>query len=136
VTVGLAVTFIGVATVGGIVIRFTDPHNFTSVGLGIWWALQTVTTVGYGDVVPTTVAGRIVGSIEMVVGVAFIAFVTAGVTSALIQRSEAELEETERERNERNTQTIMDELGQARQALKELSQRLESIDNKIAPPSA
>jgi voltage-gated potassium channel Kch len=135
VTVGLAVTFIGVATVGGIVIRLTDPHNFTSVGLGIWWALQTVTTVGYGDVVPTTVAGRIVGSVEMGLGVAFIAFVTAGVTSALIQRSEVELEKAERERSERNTQTIMNELGQARQALTELRQLLQSIDDKIARPN-
>src|SRR5262249_30506982 len=89
VTVGLAVTFVGVAVVGGIVIRFTDPHNFSSVGLGIWWALQTVTTVGYGDVVPTTAAGRIVGSVEMVLGGAFIAFVTGGVTSALIRRRQA-----------------------------------------------
>src|SRR5262249_4508629 len=99
VTVGLAGTLVGVAVVGGIVIRFTDSHNFSSVGLGIWWALQTVTTVGYGDVVPTTVAGRIVGSVEMVLGVAFIAFVTAGVTSALIRRSEAEVEKAERERS-------------------------------------
>ena len=96
VTVGLAVTFVGVAVVGGIVIRFTDPHNFASVGLGIWWALQTVTAVGYGDVVPTTVAGRIVGSAEMVLGVAFIAFVTAGVTSVLIRRSEAEADAEKR----------------------------------------
>jgi voltage-gated potassium channel Kch len=118
------------------VIRFTDPHNFASVGLGIWWALQTVTTVGYGDVVPNTVAGRIVGSVEMVLGVAFIAFVTAGVTSALIQRSEAEAENAERERTERNTQTIMNELGQAREALAELGERLEGIEVKITRPGA
>jgi voltage-gated potassium channel Kch len=129
-------TFVGVAVIGGIVIRFTDPHNFASVGLGIWWALQTVTTVGYGDVVPNTVAGRIVGSVEMVLGVAFIAFVTAGVTSALIQRSEAEAENAERERTERNTQTIMNELGQAREALAELGERLEGIEVKITRPGA
>jgi voltage-gated potassium channel Kch len=136
VTVGLAVTFVGVAVVGGTVIRFTDPHNFGSVGLGIWWALQTVTTVGYGDVVPTTVAGRIVGSAEMVLGVAFIAFVTAGVTSALIQRGEAEAQNAERERSEQNTQTVMNELGLARAALAELSERLEGIEVKISGRSA
>ena len=57
VTFGLALTFVGLALVGGILIRFVDHENFPSVGLGIWWALQTVTTVGYGDVVPTTLAG-------------------------------------------------------------------------------
>ena len=55
---GLSVTFVGLAFVGAIVIRIADPDNFPSLGLGIWWALQTVTTVGYGDVVPTTAVGR------------------------------------------------------------------------------
>ena len=54
VTVGLAVAFVGLALVGAIVMRFADSENFPSVGLAMWWALQTVTTVGYGNVVPTT----------------------------------------------------------------------------------
>src|SRR4029450_5444395 len=53
VTFGLAATFFALALVGGLVMRVADSHNFPSVGLAIWWALQTVTTVGYGDVVPT-----------------------------------------------------------------------------------
>ena len=40
--------------------RFADSDNFPSVGLAMWWALQTVTTVGYGGVVPTTVFGRVI----------------------------------------------------------------------------
>jgi voltage-gated potassium channel len=66
--------------------RIADPHNFPSFGLAVWWALQTITTVGYGDVVPTTALGKVVGSVEMVIGVSFIAFLTAGVTSTVIQR--------------------------------------------------
>src|SRR5262245_25203582 len=81
VTIGLAMTFVAIAVLGGVLIRFVDKDNFPSVGLGIWWAIQTVTTVGYGDVVPTTVTGRLVGSGVMVLGIAFISFVTAGVTS-------------------------------------------------------
>jgi len=131
VTVGLALTFVAMAVVGGVVIRFTDPHNFSSVGLGIWWALQTVTTVGYGDVVPTTHAGRVVGGVEMVVGVAFIAFVTAGVTSAVIQRGEAEAQEADRIRDEQNTQRIIDSLTQTGEALTEVNTRLDHIEAKI-----
>jgi voltage-gated potassium channel len=132
VTFGLALTFIGLAVVGAIVMRVADPDNFPSVGLAIWWALQTVTTVGYGDVVPTTVAGRVVGGVEMVIGVAFIAFVTAGVTSSVVQRGEAEAQEADRVRDERNTQAIMDELTDARRTLADLGGRLADIESKIA----
>ena len=132
VTIGLAVTFVGMAVVGAVLMRFADPHNFPSVWLAIWWALQTVTTVGYGDVVPTTVLGRVVGGAEMVVGVAFIAFVTAGVTSAVIQRGQLEQEKAEQAREEQNTQAIIDALAQATRALAELGDRLTGIESKIA----
>src|SRR5262245_17092664 len=93
VTVGLALTFVGLAVVGAALMRLADSGNFPTFGLAIWWALQTVTTVGYGDVVPTSFAGRFLGGAEMVIGVSFIAFVTAGVTSAVIERAEAEAQE-------------------------------------------
>ena len=131
VTIGLAVTFVGLAVVSAIVMRFADPHNFPSVWLAIWWALQTVTTVGYGDVVPTTVAGRLVGGAEMVIGVAFIAFVTAGVTSAVIQRGQLEEADAEQARDERNTQAIIDALAQTTRALADLGDRMNSIESKI-----
>jgi voltage-gated potassium channel len=94
VTLGLAITFLALSLVGAIVMRIADPHNFTSLGLAIWWAVQTVTTVGYGDVVPTNAVGRLVGGIEMVIGVSFVAFLTAGVTSTVIQRGEASAKRT------------------------------------------
>ena len=132
VTIGLAVTFIGLAVAGAAVMRIADPDNFPSFGLAIWWALQTVTTVGYGDVVPTSVGGRFVGGVEMVLGVSFIAFVTAGVTSFVVQRAEAEAQEADRLRDERNTQTIIDSLTETKQALSELGERLDAIESQIA----
>src|SRR6516164_8797255 len=86
VTFGLAATFFGLAMVGAVVMRVADAHNFPSIGLAFWWALQTVTTVGYGDVVPTTTAGKIVGSVEMMLGISLISLLTATVTSTVIQR--------------------------------------------------
>jgi len=132
VTFGLALTFVGLSLVGGIVIRFVDNENFPSIGLGIWWALQTVTTVGYGDVVPSTLAGRVIGGLVMAIGIAFISFVTAGVTSALVQRAAGVAHEADLANQRQTEQRIVSELDRANQALAELGQRLDAIDSKLA----
>jgi voltage-gated potassium channel Kch len=56
----------------------------------MWWALQTVTTVGYGDVAPTQLAGRLVGAVVMLEGIAFIAIVTALIISTFVARATRE----------------------------------------------
>jgi voltage-gated potassium channel len=132
VTFGLALTFIGLAVAGAVVMRILDPHNFPTLGSATWWALQTVTTVGYGDIVPTTRLGQFVGGIEMVLGIAFITFVTAGVTSTVIQREEAKGRESDREHLEQRTQTIIDSLQQANEALATLAKRLDAIEAKVS----
>ena len=131
VVIGLALTFVGLAFVGAIVIRIVDPDNFPSLGLAIWWALQTVTTVGYGDVVPTTAVGRVIGGIEMVLGISFITFLTAGVTSIVIQRGSAKAQAVERAHDEHDAKTILDALVETRQAITEVDARLDRIESKI-----
>ena len=55
-----------VITVGaGLLMTLVDGENFPSIGSGLWWAVQTVTTVGYGDDVPTSLAGRLVAVLVM-----------------------------------------------------------------------
>ena len=127
VTIGLALTFVALAFVGAVVIRLTDEHDFPSLGLAIWWALQTVMTVGYGDVTPTTDVGRIIGGVEMVLGISFIAFLTAGVTSAVIQRGQARAAEDEQRREEHDLRTIVDALTELRTAVGDLDKRLDKI---------
>ena len=88
-TVIAAITTI--ATVGaGLLMTAIDHKNFTTVGLGLWWAVQTVTTVGYGDHVPTDTAGRLVAAVVMLLGLAFLAVVTAAVTSSFVARATEE----------------------------------------------
>ncbi|RZU51737.1 ion channel [Krasilnikovia cinnamomea] len=75
---------------GGILIRIVDPEEFPDVGTGLWWALQTVTTVGYGDVVPEKAVGRVVGALFMLEAIAFVAIVTAAITSSFVERARQE----------------------------------------------
>jgi voltage-gated potassium channel len=131
VTIGLAITFVLLSLVGAVVIRIIDEHDFPSIGLAVWWSLQTVTTVGYGDVVPTTEIGRFVGAIELVLGVSFLTFLTAGVTSTVVERSRAGAEEANRARRERDTRTIVEALAETREAIAALERRLETIESKL-----
>jgi voltage-gated potassium channel len=74
----------------GILVRFIDHKDFATVGDGIWWAIVTLGTVGYGDIVPHTTWGRVVGSVVIVVGVTFISFLTATVTSMFVSADQDE----------------------------------------------
>jgi voltage-gated potassium channel len=81
----IASSTILVTVVGGVLMRFTDPKEFPNVADGLWWAIQTVTTVGYGDIVPTSPTGRLVAALVMVVGIGFLTVITATITSAFIE---------------------------------------------------
>jgi voltage-gated potassium channel len=72
---------------GGALISLIDNEEYPNVGIGMWWSLQTVTTVGYGDVAPKHLSGRLVGAVLMLWGTAFIAIVTAVITSTFVARA-------------------------------------------------
>lgn len=87
-----------------------DEEHVSSVWDGIWWAVVTVTTVGYGDVYPRSVGGRIVAMIVMLFGIGFLSVLTATIASRFVQtdthteemkatlaRIEAELAEMKRQ---------------------------------------
>lgn len=89
ITPGLAVQIIAASTmsvvlVGALIMWLIDDDNFPNYGVSLWWAIQTVTTVGYGDVVPTSVAGRIVAAVVMLTGIGLITVVSGAVASSLL----------------------------------------------------
>lgn len=63
----------------------TEKKNFAD---GLWWSFVTVTTVGYGDLSPSTNAGRIIASILMLVGIGFIGMLTGTISTYFIKRKE------------------------------------------------
>ena len=92
---GVIVVATVVVVVGaGVLISLIDREEYPDVGVGLWWALQTVTTVGYGDVAPSHAGGRLVGALVMLEGTAFIAIVTAAITSSFVARATRESEAT------------------------------------------
>jgi len=64
-----------------------EAHGFTSIPRGIYWAIVTLTTVGYGDISPETPLGQLMASIVMIMGYAIIAVPTGIVTAEIINPS-------------------------------------------------
>jgi voltage-gated potassium channel len=83
------VTF-AVVLLGGILMRVLDGDEYPNIWKGMWWALQTVTTIGYGDVTPMETSGRIVAVFIMLEGVAFLTIVIAAITSIFVARAQRE----------------------------------------------
>ena len=75
----------------GVVERLVDPKTFDNVWLGMWWAIQTVTTVGYGDVVPASTGGKLIASIMMLGGLSLFAVVTGAITSAFVAQAQGRM---------------------------------------------
>src|SRR6188508_2533311 len=73
----LILTTVGLVIGLGILIAIVDSEDFPNVWLGMWWAVGTVATVGYGDVVPTQLGGRIIAAAAMIVGIGFLSLITA-----------------------------------------------------------
>ena len=88
VVIATATTSITVAA--GLLMTVLDEDNFPTLGSGLWWAVQTTTTVGYGDNVPTTVAGRLLAALVMLVGIGFLTVITAAITSTFVSRQRGE----------------------------------------------
>jgi voltage-gated potassium channel Kch len=83
--------------VSGLLERLVEPETFTSIGLAYWWAAMTVTTVGYGDIVPHSDAGRIIAVALMLVGFSLIPLLASAIVSVLVtKRTVGEREEAER----------------------------------------
>jgi voltage-gated potassium channel len=87
--VGVIVTATAIVVVlGGVAMRVLDHSEYSNVWVGMWWALQTVTTVGYGDVTPQHFAGRVIGALVMLYGIAFLTITIAAITSTFVARAE------------------------------------------------
>jgi voltage-gated potassium channel len=94
-------------------IHLVEPSTFPNYGISLWWSVVTVGTVGYGDVVPHTVAGRIAGATTIILTLALIPTITSLVVSALVEH---------RQRRSHSRDTI---------TLEEIARRLAAIEARL-----
>jgi voltage-gated potassium channel Kch len=121
---GAAIVIATVATVmtvgAGVLVTLVDRESYPSIGSGLWWAAQTVTTVGYGDQVPANLAGRLVAVLVMLVGISLLTIITASITSTFVSRSA-------------NEPTPSDAESRWEEHLRQLDSRLERIERALGP---
>jgi voltage-gated potassium channel Kch len=110
----IATLTVAITLIGGMLAWLIDRNEFSSLGDGLWWALQTVTTVGYGDVVPTDTDGRVIGALLMLQGIGLITVVAAAVTATLLEQARDRRDGT-------------------RAQLDRIEQRLVAIERTLAP---
>ena len=113
-----------IAVVTGLIAHLIDKKDFPNFGTGLWWAVVTLGTVGYGDVVPHTAWGRVLGGVVIVFGVTFISFLVAIVTSLFVDSSSAG-DKNRREAQHDETMAL----------LREIAARLTAIETGSRGPS-
>jgi voltage-gated potassium channel len=126
---GVIVSATAVAVVGGgVLMRVLDHSEYSNVWVGMWWALQTVTTVGYGDVTPANPSGRIVAAFVMLEGTAFLTIIIAAITSTFVARAAQE-----RQLSEGND--VQDAQAGIETRLDGIEQRLDQLDTVLRQQS-
>ncbi len=125
----LALATAALSVLVGFLMTLVDNRDFPTLGDGLWWAVQTLSTVGYGDIVPHTIWGRLLGSLVIIMGVTFLAFLTASVTSMFIA--------AERERKEQEDDRLRDTTADATSAaLARIEERLAAIEARLGDREA
>ena len=118
----IASATIAITIAAGAVMTVLDRENYPTIGSGLWWAVQTTTTVGYGDNVPTTYAGRLLAALVMLFGIGFLTIITAAITSTFVSRSRLEPADSDAETS-------------LAEQLRQINARLERIETRQSEPS-
>jgi voltage-gated potassium channel len=125
----IILTMIVVTTLAGLLVAAIDPA-FHSPSDGIWWAWVTVTTVGYGDFAPLSLAGRLIAIALMLGGVGFIALMSATLAEYFLEDEEREARRLRKEILKR-VHEQMSELERAAQDREEILRRLDALSAQV-----
>jgi voltage-gated potassium channel len=124
----LAVSLI-IMVIAGMLMAGIDPA-IESVWEGLWWAWVTITTVGYGDLVPVSGEGRVLGAILILIGVGLFAMLTASISVLFISRTDIEMEKNLHQQIHENEIKAMAQLSRIEKKLERLEALLEEDRGK------
>ena len=129
-SVAIITVTVVVTVMGGVVIRVFDHEEYPTMGEALWFTLQTVTTVGYGDNTPDNFIGRLVAALVMLTSIGLITVFTAIITSTFVGAAR-------KQTNADDEQSGIDALARLESAIRELGDRLERIEprNRHTEPS-
>ena len=113
----IVVANLTIVVIGGVIVWLVDRREFEQLLDAFWYTLQTITTVGYGDVTPTDPSGRLVGAAVMLLGIASLSILTATITSSFIEARQAD--------------RLADEAAEERATRASLEARLEEVIERL-----
>jgi len=122
-TIAIVAVTVAVVTIGAAVVRVFDRKEYPTFGKALWFTLQTVTTVGYGDATPERPIGRIVAAVVMVTAIGLITVVTASITSVFVDAAAARRTLSER--------ADTDAIARLEASLAEIADRLDRLDSTL-----
>jgi voltage-gated potassium channel len=108
---------IAVVLVCALLARLLAGDDFPTFGIAAWWAVQTVTTVGYGDIVPHDTAGKLVAAVLMIAAIAFISIFTAAISAGFVRRVQSQQGASEHQ--------------ELLRGIDELNRRLQALEQKL-----
>jgi len=127
-TIAIMSLTVTVVTMGALLIWAFDREEYPTFGEALWFNLQTVTTVGYGDATPERVVGRIVATVVMLTAIGLITVVTAAIASFFVESR------TEKLRSEQAGST--DALVRVEVSLTAIADRLDKLESTVSARSS
>lgn len=130
----IAIAFFMIVMLGGIIMHTIDP-NVKTIEDGLWWALVTMTTLGYGDIVPATGEGRLFGAVIVILGAVFFSMLTAQLAAYMVGEEELQREREilriVRESQMKLTEVASKEDERIEKILDRLSERMTHLEKMI-----
>ena len=124
----IAFLLIEACGVGLVVVEGSSHQPHLSIVDGLWWAMTTVTTIGYGDITPLTTVGRLIAMCIMIVGLGFVAVLTGAIAQHFISKQAVETQIA-------STNDVLAAVHDVKAEVRALSDRVQQLETRVDRPA-